>query len=225
MVNNKNCNSHETIDRVTIFADMAEVASGIPRLLSKKGIEVRLQRLKVGDYILSSKCAVERKTTADFIQSICNKRLFAQLGALRANFSIPILLIENSIVKSKIHPNAYRGALLQICLTSRIPIVQTKSMNDSVEMLLAIIKFIQSKPGRQFSFYQKRRPITSGNAQQYILEAIPGIGPQLAKQLLNKFGNLKAVFNSTVEDLQQIAGIGRHRAEKIIELLQKDYST
>lgn len=52
----------------SIIADLRERPSGIPRRLSQKGLEVRLQNLPAGDYLLSPNVAIERKTTADFIQ-------------------------------------------------------------------------------------------------------------------------------------------------------------
>lgn len=100
-------------DDLTIIADTREIASGIPRALSQKGIEVRVQRLEVGDYLLSSKIVVERKTEADFIQSIFDKRRFAQVSALRANFASPIMILEKCATPLReIDPNAYRGARL-----------------------------------------------------------------------------------------------------------------
>lgn len=46
-----------------LIADLRDRAAGIPRLLSQKGIEVRLKHLAAGDYLLSPAVVVERKTT------------------------------------------------------------------------------------------------------------------------------------------------------------------
>ncbi|MGH7601145.1 MAG: ERCC4 domain-containing protein [bacterium] len=209
---------------ITIIADLRERASGIPRALSEKGLEVRMQRLEIGDYLLTPKIAVERKTTADFIQSIFDKRLFAQVGALRMSFPCPILLLEKCGSPSReIHPSAVRGAMLYVSLLNRIPIIHTENAADTVEMLFAMAQLVHRETAQEFSLHSKRRSSSPQKTQRYILETIPGIGPHLAKALLQQFGNLQAVFNAAPDDLMEVPGIGRGRAEKIRMLLQRDY--
>jgi Fanconi anemia group M protein len=209
---------------ICIFADLRERASGIPRALSQKGLEVRLRRLEIGDYILAPHIAVERKTLADFVQSIFDKRLFAQVGALRACFAAPILLLEQCDTPSReIHPSSLRGAMLYVSLLNRIPILHTENAADTVEMLFAMTQFIHRESTKEFSLHAKRRSPSLENIQRYVLETIPGIGPHLAHELLKQFGNLQAVFSATPSDLMNVPGIGRNRAEKIRALLQRDY--
>jgi len=219
----------ETKPHIVITADMRERASGIPRALSEKGLEVRLKRLEVGDYLLTPKIAIERKTTADFIQSIFDKRLFAQVGALRAHFSSPILLLEKSNITNsdtaaeRIHPSALRGAMLYVSVLNRIPILQTESSADTIEMIYAMAQLTHRDREHAFSLHAKRRSPSPAITQRYILETIPGIGPHLARTLLKQFGSLQAVFNATTEDLREVPGIGLTKAEKIRTLLQRDY--
>jgi Fanconi anemia group M protein len=209
---------------ITIIADWRERASGIPRGLSEKGLEVRLQRLEVADYLLTPKIAVERKTTADFVQSIFDRRLFAQVGALRANFSSPILLLEKSDAPAReIHTRAWRGALLYVSVLNRIPILHTENSADTIEILLTMAQLAHREKAQAFSLHAKRRSPAPAVTQRYILETIPGVGPHLARVLLKQFGSLQAVFNATSNDLMTVPGIGRSRAEKISALLQRDY--
>lgn len=209
---------------MTIVADLREKASGIPRALSQRGIEVRLQRLEVGDYLLTPRIAVERKTSVDFIQSIFDKRLFAQVGALRAAFVSPILLLEEcETPKREIHPSALRGAILYVSLLNRIPILQTANPDETVEMLFAMVQLVHRNATKEFSLHAKRRSPSVGNTQRYILETIPGIGRRLAHELLCQFGSLQAVLTASSDDLMAVPGIGHNRAGKIRALMQRDY--
>jgi ERCC4-type nuclease len=209
---------------LTIVADLREGASGIPRALSEKGLEVRMKRLEVGDYLLTPKIAVERKTTADFIQSIFDKRLFAQVGALRAAFASPIVLLENCEPPVRdIHPSALRGAMLYVTVLNRIPILHSENSAETIELLLAMAQLVHRDKAQEFSLHAKRRSSSPATTQRYILETIPGIGPHLAKALLKQFGNLQAVFSAAPDELMEVAGIGRNKAEKIRALLQHDY--
>lgn len=216
--------SSEHPEHVTVIADLRERASGIPRALSQKGIEVLLRQLPVGDYLLAPHVAVERKTTGDFIQSIFDKRLFAQVGALRSAFSSPILLLEKGDPPLReIHPRALRGAMLYVSLLNRIPILYTENAADSVEMIHAIVQLSYRKISNEFSFYHKRRSPSHHRTQRYVLETIPGIGRRLAHELLIQFGNLQGVFAAGASDLMNVHGVGEMRAKQILALLQEDY--
>lgn len=61
--------------RLKIIADHREVPSGIVDELVRLGVEVEARQLKVGDFILSDRVGVERKSVGDFLQSIVDKRL------------------------------------------------------------------------------------------------------------------------------------------------------
>jgi DNA excision repair protein ERCC-4 len=56
--------------------------------------------LEVGDYILSPKMCVERKSVSDLVQSLKSGRLYVQSEAMCVHYPIPILLIEFSQGKS-----------------------------------------------------------------------------------------------------------------------------
>ncbi|MEF8886502.1 MAG: helicase-related protein, partial [Haloarculaceae archaeon] len=58
-------------ETVEIVADQRELDSTIARDLStREGVETRLETLAVGDYVLSDRVVVERKTVADFLDTL-----------------------------------------------------------------------------------------------------------------------------------------------------------
>lgn len=65
--------------KLKIFADFREKGSGVIKELVNQGVEVRMQNLAVGDYILSNRVCVEFKTKQDFVASIIDKRLCSRL--------------------------------------------------------------------------------------------------------------------------------------------------
>jgi len=210
---------------LTIVADSREVGSGIPAALRAKGVAVNILQLQIADYILSPNLAIERKTTADFIQSIIDKRLFSQVDAMRRNFDLPVFILEKCEKPLRaVQSNALRGALVYTSVRNRIPILYTKDKSDTVEMLCYMAKMENEAPTKTpFSYYPKRKPTKHKPAQRYMLEAIPGVGPGLADLLLKKFGSLHAVLNASKDDLTKIMGIGKQRAEKIYDLFQQKY--
>jgi len=81
-----------------IVVDERERKSGIPDLLLHAGAIIDFAQLKVGDYIVSSETAVERKTIQDLLNSIYDGRLFVQCSQLNEHYVKPILIVEGNIV-------------------------------------------------------------------------------------------------------------------------------
>jgi fanconi anemia group M protein len=81
---------------IHIRIDTQEQRSGIPDLLAAMPqVHIELIPLRMGDYdVGGDPCRVfERKTASDFLSSLTEGRLFAQLAALRKSRFAPILLL------------------------------------------------------------------------------------------------------------------------------------
>ncbi|MHA1521948.1 MAG: ERCC4 domain-containing protein, partial [Promethearchaeota archaeon] len=59
-------------------------------------LDIDIETLEYGDYIISPRCAIERKRGDDFVSSIFDQRLFLQLQKLREAYLYPILILEDS---------------------------------------------------------------------------------------------------------------------------------
>ncbi|MGH7491575.1 MAG: ERCC4 domain-containing protein [bacterium] len=217
-------NSRPESRPLCVIADLRERVSGIPQALSKLGLEVRLRNLTAGDYILAPHIAIERKTTSDFIQSIFDRRFFHQTHLLRAAFQHPLwLLEENECPAREIHPHAYRGALLYLTVLNHIPILHSKNADDTATLIYAILQMVYQDPDRNFTLHPKKRTVSLDLTQRYVLETLPGIGPHLADELLQRFGSLQAICSAQTEELMQIPGVGQARADRIHEILHRTY--
>ena len=84
---------------IHIRIDTQEQRSGIPALLADMPqVHIELTPLRVGDYDVGGDPGrvFERKTASDFLSSLAQGRLFAQLAALRKSLFAPILLLEGT---------------------------------------------------------------------------------------------------------------------------------
>ena len=87
---------NETLDKYTyveddtiIYADSRERSSGVLKELKDMGLKLQLEKLDVGDYILSERCGVEFKTVSDFVDSIVDGRLLGQITELKKSYLRP----------------------------------------------------------------------------------------------------------------------------------------
>lgn len=53
------------------------------------------------------------------------------------------------------------------------------------------------------------------------IDAIPGIGDSVRRSLLASFGHLDAIKSASIQDLERVEGVGRKRAEKIVDFFSK----
>lgn len=102
--------------KLTILVDHRENPSGIPRLLVKENVNIRLTTLTTGDYRINPGIIIERKSAEDFVQSLVSNRLFDQCARLTKSGLRPFLLIEGDPCKTrhKIGNQAVKGALLSV---------------------------------------------------------------------------------------------------------------
>jgi len=213
-------------EEVRIYADHREKGSGVIKELLGLGTELKLEQLDVGDFILSRDCGVEFKNTLDFVDSLIDGRLLQQVKELKHNFARPLIVIEGATdIYSirNVHPNAIRGLLATITVSYGVPILQTNNFKDTASLLHIIAKREQETKGKEFSLHTSKKRADIKEQQEYVISALPMVGPTLAKPLLKKFGSVKNVINASEEDLKDIDNIGDKKASAIKRVTDKDY--
>ncbi|MCK5473833.1 MAG: DEAD/DEAH box helicase family protein [Candidatus Aenigmarchaeota archaeon] len=206
-----------------IYADVRETK--ILKVLSEKDAEIKTTQLAVGDFQISSRIGIERKSVDDFLQSIIDGRLFSQLKDLSSYFSRPLLIIEGDDLygRRQIHPNAIKGALNSIAVDFRIPILWTKTLEDTADTIIAIAKREQ-EDGKEFAIRGTRSSLSEKEEMAYFVAGLPDVNTTIAKKLLEKFKTIKKLVNAKVEQLVKVEGIGEVKAKKIKELFEREYT-
>ncbi|MFW5996600.1 MAG: ERCC4 domain-containing protein [Lentisphaeria bacterium] len=210
-----------TKSKATVIADDRERKSDTFLYLSnlEKDIELRIGHLRIGDYRVSEGLVFERKTLSDFIQSIKDGRLFRQAERLA---SIPdhrgVLILEGttaSLSKTRMSREAIQGALISLTLTFNIPVLRAFNGEESAKLILTAVRQTKRK-SENYIPRSSSRIRGKKAAQIYLLQGLPGIGRQKASDLLHHFQTFNGVINADLEELQQVKGIGKETAEKII---------
>ncbi len=70
------------------------------------------------------------------------------------------------------------------------------------------------------------RPKGKRARQLFVLQGLPGVGPERAERLLERYGSVQAVMQASAEDLTAIDGLGETTAARIrwaVEELPKRY--
>jgi len=209
---------------VRIVADHREKGSDVLKAILARDAKLVLEQLPVGDYLLSDRVVVEYKTVPDFVDSIVDGRLLAQLRGLR-QYARPLIVIQGDqdlYSIRRIHPNAILGMLAAITVSYNIPLLFTKDSDETAALLLLIARKEKDK-GHGDVQYHSQKPLTTSELQESIVASLPGVGPGLARNLLARFRTIRAVADASAEELVETEKVGQKRAKEIHDILNREY--
>lgn len=211
---------------VSIIVDNRESACPVVNELLRLGAKVTFSQLDVGDYVLSERVCVERKTVNDFTSSIIDLRLFQQAKLLADSYEIPVLLIEGKDVYdplSNIRPSAIRGAIAALITGYRIVLLWSRDARESAELIYAIASREQKEFKKHLQVRGGKKPETIADQQVFLLSGLPLVERATAIKLLKYFKTPLRIFNASEQDLQQVEGIGDVKARRIREVLTREF--
>lgn len=206
-----------------IFVDLREREMG--KLLETRGLQVAMKNLEVGDYVISDRVAVERKTAQDFVVSMMDpqRNLFRQISDLARTYERPLLILEGrDLYTRQVNPNAIRGALASVAVDYGVPIIPTESQEETAEVI-AILSARERKDGRAPKIHGHKTARTLKEQQEYLVASMPSVGPAVARNLLRHFGSVERIVAASPEELQEVELVGPKIAERIRELVGGQY--
>ena len=130
---------------------------------------------------------------------------------------------ENVYSQRNVHPNAIRGMIATISINYGIPILYTDSPKETSALMAVIAKREQIDVGMKDFALHTTKPKNESEMQEYIVGSLPGVGPTLAKPLLEKFKTVKRIMNAPKESLEKVDLIGPKKAKKIRDIVDREY--
>lgn len=218
-------------DTTQIIFDSREQGSGVTKALSKKSnLSLSEEQLEVGDYIISDSTAVERKSIADFLDTITSgdRSVFEQIGDIISNYETGIILLEgenvNDLYTSRnIAPNAIRGLLSSLAIDYGVSIIHTVDESDTADMLVQMAKREQTDTDSEVNAHGSKKGKTLIEQQEYIVSSFKSIGPVTAQNLLKEFGSVHDIITAEKSELKSVKNIGEKTADAIYNIVRAEY--
>jgi len=210
---------------VRIVADDREKAGGkvLAALAARDDATVEIARLKVGDYHIERRVVVERKTAADFAASLIDGRLFQQAAALAMAPECAVLVLEGSHENWRdtgVRREALQGALITLGVLYGVAILWSDDAEETARLLVYLARQAQrsAQGGLPRPGY---RPKGKRARQLFLLQGLPGVGPERAARLLERFGSVQANMTASADDLATVDGIGEKTAAKMRRIIEE----
>lgn len=212
------------MDKTIVIADDREQGCGVIEALEvADGVEVRIGRLSEGDYRVGDNLLFERKTLSDLAASIVQGRFFSQARRLASSNCRGVIILEGTgkdISGSGVRREAVQGALISASVLLGLAILRSLDPQETADLMLYAGR--QTEKSVSGGLYRHgKRPGGKRRQQIFLLQGLPGVGPERARYLLETFDNINDIFNATLEELTQIPGIGRKTADDIRFLLRE----
>jgi len=202
-----------------IIVDDRERADGrvLAALGARDNVTVEIARLEVGDYRVERRVVVERKTAADFAASLIDGRLFQQAAALALAPERAVLVLEGRDQEWRdtgVRREALQGALITIGVFFGVAVLHSDAPEETARLLVYLGR--QARRTAQGGLPRPGyRPKGRRARQLFLLQGLPGVGPERAARLLERFGSVQAVVTASVDDLATVDGIGERTAAKM----------
>lgn len=208
--------------RVPLIVDANE-PKDIPNRLRELGVTIEVQKIAPGDYVLGT-VGIERKTLFDFFNSMVRKRLFEQVQRLRDAYPQPLVILEGDLseISEFKNPSAFLGALLAVEIGERVPVLTTAD-KDQTALLLSLLWKRQEKGAAAYGLRHKPKALSLEQRQRFLVEGLPSVGETLARNLLERFGTVRAIFNASEDELKRVPKIGDVKAAEIARLVTAPY--
>jgi len=211
------------LEGIKIIVDNRERNVELLEALAQSGAELSFAQLPVGDYVLSDRMCVERKTVRDFEGSVMNSRLFDQMNRLSSGFQKPILVLEGDETEFLLQPNVVLGTIVSIFSDYNVQVIRSSCVSETSLILAKLAEREQKKEKREPKIVGTKRAFTNSQWQVLILGSMPGIGPKLARSLITRFKTISAVASAGKDELMEVDKIGKKKASKIYELLNEEF--
>jgi len=214
-------------DGVIVLVDSRELRSPVVKKLEELGAKFDVRTLEVGDYVLSDRVCIERKTTDDFLSTIFdpNRGMFEQIINMKHEFLRPMLIIEGSglYTKRRISPAAIQGIIASISVDFGVPVLFTADEGETASYIYTIARREQMDRKRSIHPHAQKSSQTLPERQEYLVSAISEVGPVIAKNLLRHFGSVKQIASASQEELQAVERVGPKTAARIREIMDAEY--
>lgn len=209
-----------------IIVDHRESRSTVYKALcADPDVTLVVRELSSSSYVPHPDMVIERKDATDFVLSIMDRQVFAQVMRLRSEYGQVVFLIEGSpyTTRSAIQPDAIMSAIAYLIAIEGVTVLTVNNAAEAVKMILNLTRIKQEGLGYTPPL-RCDKPKVISDISRYLIEGLPAIVPSSATALLDHFGSAMAVFSASTEELSRVPGIGRRAAERIRATLDARHS-
>jgi len=178
----------------------------------------------VGDYVIP----VERKDAVDLVSSIEDGRIFNQAYMMSTLAPVGYIVVEGSptiaLMESKFPRRAFIGALVSLGLKrspygfrGHVNVIVLDSMYDTAVFMALLHKQLEKGDLDRLPVLRVKgkKVMDKKGVMIAMLQAIPGVGRERAKNIAEKFNSVKDLVKASVSEIASVEGVSLRLATLI----------
>ena len=183
-------------------------------------------------------CGLQRKEIGDLVASMQDGRLGKEVvQMLDGDLSVKVLLVEgrgkwseDGAMLKGYGPEVKRGqvrAFLYSIRSKGVWVEVSDDLNDTADVVAGLVRWSRKAEHKALL----GRPGPSGDAAWgkvgrrewavHLLSGFEGIGAGVAESIIDHFGEVPLQWRVTEKELQEVPGIGKVRAKKLVQALER----
>ncbi|ODV82449.1 uncharacterized protein CANTADRAFT_19997 [Suhomyces tanzawaensis NRRL Y-17324] len=206
-------------DELRVIVDVREFRSSLPNLLYRSGIKVIPCMITVGDYIVSPKICVERKSIPDLVSSFKSGRLYQQCEQMFRHYELPTLLIEFDENKSFSLEPFSESRFQKINPTNPIA-DQSIRQNIQSKIVLLLLSFPKLKIIWSSSPYETAQIFVQLKANQEEPDVGEALDKGVNRAVVTEDGGPPVFNDDPIDFIQNIPGINAANYHLIVQKVQ-----
>jgi len=181
------------------------------------------------------KIGVQRKEVGDLLSSVADGRLGKEIAQMGSGGVVGLLVVEGRMTWSvegellgewgRPWTKAGMQGLMWSVMAKGVAVAQSDGVAGTVEMIGMWERWtakdhgtLDTRPGKPASMWGQN---PSGEEwQAWVLQGFPGIGPELAKRVVRKFGGLPWKWRVGKGELMEVEGLGKKKVEKMWKMVE-----
>lgn len=208
-----------------------------PARLRKLGTVSPLPENYGADFLVvahGQRTGIQRKQfPADFTASLADGRLTEQLHQMQT-LDRRLLIVEGygiwtedgALVDTyrRFTRQQFYSTVWSAAFQFDIEVFQVRDINETIQVLQSIETWA-NKP-KHVSLLRRPGPkraswgtVSNKDYSIHLLQSFPGVGVELAKRIVDRFGKAPIRWEIDVDELTKVAGIGKKKAERILGVL------
>lgn len=211
---------HHIGDPAHIIADSGQQDRLGERVGQLQGVTLEYEALDCGHFQVGGGVVVEYKSGTDFILSVVEKELFETANRLRAHHDRPVFLVEGDYFTARFHQTPFdvHWAIGYLTSVLGIPVLYSPEAESSAVLVYTLAVSAQHDMASAENL-RLGQPDTRREAIRFLVQGLPGVDPELARNLLRHFGTARAVFAADREALLAVEGMTEKTAGRISDVL------
>lgn len=211
------------IGTINITCDKKEAERGLIEVIERSpGVQVYVEDMDVGDYLIGDRTILDRKTAAEFVAASVNRKLFTEIALMKERFDQVVMLIEGDPfgTRSFVEAESLVEALAWLTILSGVQTVISNTPEHSAHLVATMARYRQHGLGHQQPLRHSAPPPAPAVLTRYVLEGLPGVTANTASILAKRFGSLRKLASANLEEIQDTHGIGMGLGLKVFNAMR-----